>query len=120
MGITIGLERGWRIWSIDATRAYLQVKELSREVCMEPPVEAREPADTVWRLLVPVYGLNDAAQKFSVFMVNILTGDLKGEACPGDSMTILFFETDAKEPSGRRLVAWFSLHVDDSYYSVAQ
>jgi len=60
----VSVQRGWPVNSVDAERAFLQTKELSREVHVIPPKEAKAPEGIIWRLLKPVYGLVDAPKAF--------------------------------------------------------
>ena len=112
LGISHSLAFGWRIHSLDATRAFLQTRVLNRVVCIEPPKEAGVAGDSVWQLLRPLYGLNDAAKKWCDWFLSILVGRLGGRQVPGDKCTILFFESD-----GTTLAGWVSVHVDDTMFS---
>ena len=61
------LHENWPIVKVDAERAYLQPEKLEREIFAEPPVEAGLGWEWLWRILKPVYGLNDAARLFFEF-----------------------------------------------------
>ena len=103
---------------VDAERAYLQPEKLEREIFAEPPPEAGLSWEWLWRILKPVYGLNDAARLFFEFCKKVMV-ELTAEQMPGDSCTWLFFAKDAKTASGRRLVRWVSYHIDDLLISAA-
>ena len=51
----------WEINSLDVKTAFLQGKELERDVYLKPPREAQVPGK-LWRLNRCVYGLNDASR----------------------------------------------------------
>ena len=43
--------------------AFLQAKELEREIYMVPPKDVKKES-VIWKLKKPLYGLNDASRKF--------------------------------------------------------
>ena len=49
---------------MDVKSAFLQGKEITREVIMKPPPEAKVRAGTLWRLNVALYRLDDASLQF--------------------------------------------------------
>ena len=49
---------GWEINSLDLKSTFLQGKEISSDLFVKPPKEAK--IDNLWKLLKNVYGLNDA------------------------------------------------------------
>lgn len=51
----------WEINSLDVKAAFLQGKELERDIFMKPPKEAKVPGK-LWKLRRCVYGLNDASR----------------------------------------------------------
>ena len=51
------------IQSIDIRAAFLQSKELDRDVYLEPPKDLRT-LGIIWKLRKPLYGLDDASRKF--------------------------------------------------------
>merc|ERR1711867_97680 len=53
----------FKIVSIDIRAAFLQVKTLDREVYVKPPQD-QEKEGIIWKLLKPLYGLDDASRKF--------------------------------------------------------
>ena len=55
---------GWRIESSDVTAAFLQGASIDREVFVTPPQEADTRKGYLWKLLKPVYGLDDACRNF--------------------------------------------------------
>ena len=58
--IAIIITNGWEITSLDIKSAFLQGKEISRDLFVKPPKEAK--TDNLWKLLKTVYGLNDASR----------------------------------------------------------
>ena len=54
---------GWKCESGDITAAFLQGESIDRDLFIVPPVEANEGTN-LWKLLKPVYGLEDASRKF--------------------------------------------------------
>ena len=60
MGLTIIQRNGWECQTIDIKTAYLQGKNIEREVFVKPPKEAR--TEKIWKLNRTVYGLKDAAR----------------------------------------------------------
>ena len=58
--IAIIITNGWEINSLDIKSAFLQGKEISRDLFVKPPKEAK--TDNLWKLLKTVYGLNDASR----------------------------------------------------------
>ena len=58
--IAIIITNGWEINSLDIKSAFLQGKEISRDLFVKPPKEAK--TDNLWKLLRTVYGLNDISR----------------------------------------------------------
>ena len=61
---------GWRVRTLDVKTAYLQGKEMTRELYLKPPVEAR--SHRIWRLKKTVYGLKDAAKHWYESLIEVL------------------------------------------------
>ena len=51
---------------IDIRAAFLQSDPLDRVILLKPPKQFRKDSDTLWLLLKPVYGLNDAYMHHAV------------------------------------------------------
>merc|ERR1712030_41308 len=49
--------------SIDIRAAFLQAKDLEREIFLKPPPDVKKEG-ILWKLKKPLYGLNDASRKF--------------------------------------------------------
>ena len=50
----------------DIKSAFLQDKELDREVYLRPPVESHTPSNIIWKLKHGLYGLKDEARRFFI------------------------------------------------------
>ena len=55
---------GWTIETSDVKSAFLQGCKLEREVLIKAPKETNLPKGKLWKLEVPLYGLNDASLQF--------------------------------------------------------
>merc|ERR1712002_675001 len=53
----------FKIVSMDIRVTFLQAKTLDREVFVRPPKD-QEKEGVIWKLLKPLYGLDDASRKF--------------------------------------------------------
>merc|ERR1711873_357206 len=53
----------FRVVSMDIRAAFLQAKKLDREVFVRPPDDIKMEGK-IWKLLKPLYGLDDASRKF--------------------------------------------------------
>ena len=59
--LTLAANQGFEIRAVDISAAFLQGRELDREVYVRPPPEFKKPG-VVWRLLKGLYGLKEAAR----------------------------------------------------------
>ena len=59
----VAANAGFNIVSIDIRAAFLQSKELKRDVFVVPPKDISK-VGIIWRLKKPLYGLNDASRRF--------------------------------------------------------
>merc|ERR1711921_57812 len=55
--------QNFRVVSMDIRAAFLQAKKLDREVFVEPPSDIKKEGK-IWKLLKPLYGLDNASCKF--------------------------------------------------------
>lgn len=62
--MAVAVSKGWTIKGTDIKSAFLQGKEIQRDVYIKPPREAKRPTGKLWKLKKTLYGLNDAARKF--------------------------------------------------------
>merc|ERR1712236_51225 len=61
----------FKIVSMDIRAAFLQAKTLDREVFVRPPKD-QEKEGKIWKLLKPLYGLDDASRKFYLIVKETL------------------------------------------------
>ena len=59
----LAANEGFKLRSVDIRAAFLQAKNLEREIFLQPPKDVQKEG-TIWRLKKPLYGLNDASRKF--------------------------------------------------------
>ena len=60
--LMIAANNNWLIRSLDVKCAFLQGKEIQREVFLKPPCEAN--TDMVWKLRKTIYGLGEASRQW--------------------------------------------------------
>lgn len=56
--------RNWEVLSMDAESAFLQTEATTRDIYVQPPLEAKTKQGEIWRLKRPVYGIRDASRAF--------------------------------------------------------
>ena len=61
----------FKLASVDIRAAFLQSRTLDRDVFRLPPSDIRKPG-LIWRLKKPLYGLDDASQKFWLWVKEVL------------------------------------------------
>ena len=61
--MVLAANSGFKVVSMDIRAAFLQANRLDREVFMKPPEDIRKEGK-IWKLLKPLYGLDDASRKF--------------------------------------------------------
>ena len=59
----IAVNEGWKVNALDIKSAFLKSDEINRIIYVNPPKQFRTDGQ-VWRLLKPVYGLNDASRQW--------------------------------------------------------
>ena len=69
--LAITANKNWEIQTTDIKSAFLQGKEMERDVYLTPPKEIRIPG-VLWKLKHCLYGLNDAARQFYKSVVECL------------------------------------------------
>ena len=62
--LAIAAYRKWPVKTTDIKSAFLQGKDIERDVYVVPPKEAQSGPWKVWKLRKSLYGLNDAARQF--------------------------------------------------------
>ena len=100
----IAANNEFKLVSMDIRAAFLQAKTLDREVYMKPPEDIRKQGK-IWKLLKPLYGLDDASRKFWLKVKETLI-KLGLKTLPGDEA--FYYENK----NGKLLGAVLS-HVDD-------
>ena len=94
----------WTLKSIDVTSAFLQAKEIDRDVYILPPKEVRKPG-LVWKLRKSLYGLGDASRRW-YFTISAALQRVC-EMSKIDKTT--FFAKDGKG----NVIGMIVIHVDD-------
>merc|ERR1711921_53755 len=94
----------FKIVSMDIRAAFLQAKTLDREVFVRPPKDI-EKEGVIWRLLKPLYGLDDASRKFYLKVKETLQ-KLRLKTLPGDDAVYY-------EHKNGKLMGLILSHVDD-------
>ena len=62
--ILLAAPKDWKIQTMDIKSAFLQGKDISRDVYISPPKESDTPKRKIWKLKKTLYGLIDAARQF--------------------------------------------------------
>ena len=102
--LSIASNEGFDLTSVDIRAAFLQSREMDREVFIEPPRDIKKEG-SIWRLKKPLYGLNDASRKFWLRVREIFKA-LGFKVVKGDEA---FYY---KHENGR-LIGMIVTHVDD-------
>ena len=63
MFFSVTANEDFKLRKIDIRAAFLQAKQLDREMFMQPPKDIKKEG-YIWRLKKPLYGLNDASWMF--------------------------------------------------------
>ena len=66
MVLAIASSMKWMIKTTDIKSAFLQGKELDRDVYLRPTAESHTPSNMIWKLKHGLYGLKDGAQQFFI------------------------------------------------------
>src|SRR5215469_9827209 len=105
MVLVIMGQNQWRMRSMDIKAAYLQGKEVEREIYLRPPKE--ESKGQLWKLKKTVYGLKDAARVWYESVTEILE-ETGGRQCKFDENIFFWREEELK--------GVMCIHVDDFCY----
>ena len=89
----VAANQDFKLRSIDIRVAFLQARELDRDVFLMPPKDIRKEG-YVWKLKKPLYGLNDASRKFWL-RVKELFGELGLQRLEGDEA--VYYRKDKNE-----------------------
>ena len=96
---------GFKLRSVDIHVAFLQAKDLEREIFLLPPRDVQKEG-LLWKLKKPLYGLNDASRKFWLRVKEVF-GKFGLRKLVGDEA--LYY----KHNENGDLVGIVSTHVDD-------
>ena len=94
----------FKIVSVDIRAAFLQVKTLDREVYVRPPKDQIKEG-VIWKLLKPLYGLDDASRKFYLKVRETLK-NLNLNTLPGEDAVYY-------QHKNGKLIGMILSHVDD-------
>merc|ERR1712002_1135235 len=94
----------FKIVSMDIRVTFLQAKTLDREVFVRPPKD-QEKKGVIWKLLKPLYGLDDASRKFYLKVKETLK-NMGLKTLPGD-------EAVYYQHKNGKLEGMLLSHVDD-------
>ena len=111
--LAIASTKQWPLEMIDIKSAFLQGEDISREIFVKPPTEAKVAENLVWKLRKVVYGLNDASRNWYFTIRETL---LKLGCVQSTIDKALFMWCD----SSNQLAGMFILHVDDFLYAGSQ
>ena len=101
----VAANQSFEIVSIDIRAAFLQAKELKRDVFLVPPKDIVKPG-ILWKLKKPLYGLNDASRRFWLRVKEVFKKE-NMKSLPGDEA--FYYKHDE---SGN-LIGMIITHVDD-------
>lgn len=104
---TLMMTKGWNCNSIDVRAAFLQGKQLERDVFVEPPPEV-DNEKVVWKLNVCVYGLSDAPRAWYLRVKEVLIS-LGAQCCKHDA-GLFYWHKDGC------LCGLIVIHVDDFFW----
>ena len=71
--LTIAASKNWSVKTTDIKSAFLQGKELDRDVYIKPPIESDTQKGVIWKLKHGLYGLKDGARQFFLSVKDELT-----------------------------------------------
>ena len=103
--LAIASSTKWVVKTTDIKSAFLQGKELDRDVYIRPPRESQIPSNMIWKLKHGLYGLKDGARQFFISVKEELL-KLGFRQCTLDP-AILYVHKDGK------LRGIICCHVDD-------
>jgi hypothetical protein len=106
--MAVAANQGWTARSIDISAAFLQGREIERDVYIRPPPEYRKPG-IVWKLKKGLYGLKEAARLWYEELVTDLENN-GGQRLTGDPGCLLFHVGDT-------INGFVLIHVDDIFIS---
>ena len=102
---SVAANEGFNLRSVDIQAAFLQAKDLEREIFLLPPKDVKKEG-LIWKLKKPLYGLNDPSRKFWL-KVKAVFADFGLKKLDGDEA--LYY----KHNENGDLEGMISTHVDD-------
>ena len=102
--LSVSSSNGWSIHSLDIKAAFLQGKQIDRELYLRPPKEAKAPGK-LWLLKKAVYGLSDASRVWYLRVTEELTK--LGARVSTYDKAVFFWVKDSQ------LAGVILVHVDD-------
>ena len=102
--LALAANQGFEIRAVDISAAFLQGRELDREVYVRPPPEFKKPG-VVWKLLKGLYGLKEAARLWYDKLTKAML-EAGGQRLIGDPACFLFFKKG-------QWIGFVMVHVDD-------
>ena len=107
--LAMAVNKGWKIKTTDVKSAFLQGKELKREVYLSSSKEKKRDG-FIWRLKCCLYGLNDAARQFYQTVTECLNnlGCIQSKLDPA-----LFYRVNSEG----NLMGLLACHVDDFHHA---
>merc|ERR1712237_194532 len=101
----LAANQDFNLRSIDIRAAFLQAKNLEREIFLKPPPDVKKEG-ILWKLKKPLYGLNDASRKFWLKIKEVFK-NFGLRKVDGDEA--LYYKQD----DDGELIGLLSTHVDD-------
>lgn len=108
ISFSIIASKKWTVEALDVTSAFLQSKNLKRDVFIKPPADFRTQG-IIWKLLKPMYGLGDSARHWYL----TLTDHLKSVECAISKLDKSLFRAYYNNKMSGILLT----HVDDVFYA---
>ena len=102
---TIIASNEWICHGIDVKTAFLQGKNIERNIFVEPPEEAKNDNNIIWKLNVCVYGLSDASRNWYIRVKEELLR--VGVGCCRYDPGLFYWHSDGK------IHGIITIHVDD-------
>ena len=111
MLLAVAVSKDWHLHSLDVKAAFLQGKQIERDIYIKPPKEFREK-DCIWKLNKLVYGLCDASRSWYLKVEEVLVG-LGMVVCTYDRAVFTYRADNSVD-------GIILIHVDDLLYFGSQ
>ena len=102
--LVLSVASSWKVKTIDIKSAFLQGREIQRELYVKPP--AKVSNGKLWRLKKCLYGLNDSAREWYLKVKEMVT-ELLGERSNLDHAVFFWKDKDGE------MIGYCATHVDD-------